>query len=117
MAQGKLARVIEGEVFDVAVDIRKNSLTFGQWIGARLSVKNNKQMWIPEGFAHGFITHSVTTQFLYKTTHYYSTEHERCIAWDDSTLVIDWQLTNIDTPSLSAKDKLGKLIGGAVVFK
>jgi dTDP-4-dehydrorhamnose 3,5-epimerase len=80
MAQGELVRVIEGEVFDVALDIRKNSPTFGQWVGERLSVKNNKQMWVPEGFAHGFITLSETAQFIYKTTNYYSPEHERCIA-------------------------------------
>jgi dTDP-4-dehydrorhamnose 3,5-epimerase len=87
MAQGKLVRVIEGEVFDVAVDNRKNSPTFGQLVGERLSVKNNKQMWIPEGFAHGFITLSDTAQFLYKTTNYYSPEHERCIAWDEVATV------------------------------
>jgi dTDP-4-dehydrorhamnose 3,5-epimerase len=116
MAQGKLVRVIEGEVFDVALDIRKNSPTFGQWVGERLSVKNNKQMWVPEGFAHGFITLSETAQFIYKTTNYYSPEHERCIAWDDPTLAIDWQLDNMGTHSLSAKDKVGKLIGDAEVF-
>jgi dTDP-4-dehydrorhamnose 3,5-epimerase len=116
MAQGKLVRVIEGEVFDVAVDIRKNSATFGQWVGERLSVKNNKQMWVPEGFAHGFITLSDTAQFLYKTTNYYSPEHERCIAWDDPALAIDWQLSHIDEPQLSEKDKIGKLLDAAEVF-
>ncbi|MGK0306177.1 MAG: dTDP-4-dehydrorhamnose 3,5-epimerase [Gammaproteobacteria bacterium] len=109
MAQGKLVRVIEGEVFDVAVDIRKNSTTFGQWVGERLSAKNNKQMWVPEGFAHGFITLSDTAQVLYKTTNYYSPEHERCIAWDDPTLAIEWQLSHVDEPLLSQKDNIGQL--------
>lgn len=113
MAQGKLVRVIEGEVFDVAVDIRKNSATYGQWVGEILSVKNNKQMWVPEGFAHGFITLSDTAQFLYKTTNYYSPEHERCIAWDDPALAIDWQLSHVDEPYLSEKDKIGKLLSDA----
>ena len=116
MAQGKVVRVIEGEVFDVAVDIRKNSSTFGQWVGERLSAQNNKQMWVPEGFAHGFITLSDTAQFLYKTTNYYSPEHERCIAWDDPALAIDWQLANIGIPSLSAKDKVGALAVDAELF-
>jgi dTDP-4-dehydrorhamnose 3,5-epimerase len=115
-AQGKLVRVVEGEALDIAVDIRKNSPTFGQWVGERLSAQNNKQMWVPEGFAHGFITLSDTAQFLYKTTNYYSPVHERCIAWDDPTLAIDWQLDNMGTHSLSAKDKVGKLIGDAEVF-
>jgi dTDP-4-dehydrorhamnose 3,5-epimerase len=116
MAQGKLVRVIEGEVFDVAVDIRKDSATFGQWVGERLSVKNNKQMWVPEGFAHGFITLSDTAQFLYKTTNYYSPEHERCIVWDDPALAIDWRLSLVDEPLLSEKDKIGKLLDAAEVF-
>jgi dTDP-4-dehydrorhamnose 3,5-epimerase len=115
MAQGKLVRVIEGEVFDVAVDIRKNSATFGQWVGERLSVKNNKQMWVPEGFAHGFITLSDTAQFLYKTTNYYSPEHERCIVWDDPALAIDWRLSLVDEPLLSEKDKIGKLLNVAEI--
>jgi dTDP-4-dehydrorhamnose 3,5-epimerase len=116
MAQGKLVRVIEGEVFDVAVDIRKNSPTFGQWVGGVLSAQNNNQIWIPEGFAHGFITLSGTAQFLYKTTNYYSPEHERCIAWDDPKLAIDWQLEAIGKPLLSEKDKTGKLLCDAAVF-
>jgi dTDP-4-dehydrorhamnose 3,5-epimerase len=117
MAQGKLVRVIEGEVFDVAVDIRKNSATFGQWVGERLSVKNNKQMWVPEGFAHGFITLSETAQFIYKTTNYYSPEHERCIAWDDPEIAVDWQLGDIDCPSLSAKDKMGLQLNDADIYE
>jgi dTDP-4-dehydrorhamnose 3,5-epimerase len=116
MAQGKLVRVIEGEVFDVAVDIRKNSATFGQWVGARLSAQNNKQIWIPEGFAHGFVTLSNTAQFLYKTTNYYSPEHEHCIAWDDPELSIDWQLGTLGQPLLSGKDNQGKLIRDAELF-
>ena len=110
MAQVKLVRVIEGEVFYVAVDIRKNSPTYGQWVGERLSAKNNKQMWVPEGFAHGFITLSDTAQFVYKTTNYYSPNHERCIAWDDPEMGIDWQLGFIGEPLLSDKEKTGKLL-------
>lgn len=107
MAQGKLVRVIEGEVLDVAVDIRKNSPTFGKWVGAKLSAENSRQLWVPEGFAHGFVTLSDTAQFLYKTTNYYAPELERCIAWDDPDLAINWQLGDINSPSLSAKDQLG----------
>jgi dTDP-4-dehydrorhamnose 3,5-epimerase len=106
MAQGKLVRVTQGEVFDVAVDIRKSSLTFGKWVGEILSAENAKQMWIPEGFAHGFITLSETAEFLYKTTNYYSPEHELCIAWDDKNLNVVWPV-DVD-PQLSAKDLLGK---------
>lgn len=105
MAQGKLVRVIQGKVFDVAVDIRKNSPTFGQHHSEILSAENNKQIWIPEGFAHGYLTLSDTSEFLYKTTNYYSPEHERCIAWDDNTINIMWPTEN--TPQLSDKDKLG----------
>lgn len=89
-AQGKLVRVVEGEVFDVAVDIRKSSPTFGQWVGEFLSAENKKQLWIPEGFAHGFLTLSNTADFLYKTTDYYSKEHERSIVWSDETINITW---------------------------
>ena len=89
-AQGKLVRVVEGEVFDVAVDIRKSSPTFGQWVGEFLSAENKKQLWIPEGFAHGFLTLSKTADFLYKTTDYYSKEHERSIFWNDETISITW---------------------------
>ena len=113
MAQGKLVRVTQGEVFDVAVDIRKNSPTFGQWVSANLSAENNKQMWIPEGFAHGFITLSETAEFLYKTTNYYSPEHERCIAWDDKTVNITWP-EGVEA-QLSAKDQLGNALKDAEV--
>ena len=102
-AQGKLVRVIQGEVFDVAVDIRKGSPTYGQWVAEILSADNKKQMWIPPGFAHGFLTLSDTAEFLYKTTDYWSPEHERAILWNDATLKIDWPLHGL-TPQLAAKD-------------
>ena len=89
-AQGKLVRVVQGEVFDIAVDIRKSSPNFGQWVGETLSAGNKKQIWIPEGFAHGFVALSETAEFLYKTTDYYAPECERCIRWDDPSLNIDW---------------------------
>lgn len=104
-AQGKLVRVVQGEVFDVAVDIRKHSPTFGQWAGAMLSAENKHQLWIPEGFAHGFLTLSDTAEFLYKTTDFYDPTSERCIAWNDRELGIHWPLTH--TPTLSAKDQQG----------
>lgn len=107
MAQGKLVRVVQGEVFDVAVDIRKNSPTFGQWVGEVLSAENAKQLWIPDGFAHGFITLSDTAEFLYKTTNYYSPDHERCIAWDDPAINIKWpNLGNVPV-NISDKDQRG----------
>lgn len=105
-AQGKLVRCVVGEVFDVAVDIRKNSQTFGKWVGVRLSAENKRQLWIPEGFAHGFLVLSAFAEFLYKTTNYYSTECERCILWNDPDLAIDWPAT--EPPVLSEKDLTGK---------
>ena len=102
-AQGKLVRVVAGEVFDVAVDIRKGSPTFGKWVAEILSAENKRQMWIPSGFAHGFLTLSETAEFLYKTTDYYSPQHERCIRWDDSAIEIDWPLAG--EPVLSGKDE------------
>ena len=102
-SQGKLVRVVQGEVFDVAVDIRKNSATFGQWVGETLSAENKKQLWIPEGFAHGFLTISETAQLLYKTTNFYSKKHEHSIRWDDPTINIKWPQSI--TPVLSEKDK------------
>lgn len=102
-AQGKLVRVVQGEVFDVAVDIRKGSSTYRQWVGEVLSADNKKQLWIPPGFAHGFLTLSDTAEFLYKTTDYWSPEHERAIIWNDETLDIQWPLNGM-TPTLAAKD-------------
>jgi dTDP-4-dehydrorhamnose 3,5-epimerase len=112
--QGKLVRVTRGEVFDVAVDIRKNSPTFGQWVGEILSAENKKQLWVPEGFAHGFLTLSDTAEFLYKTTDYYSPEFERCIRWDDNEVDIDWPIQVL--PLVSEKDRVGSEINSAEVF-
>lgn len=103
--QGKLVRVIAGEIFDVAVDIRRDSATFGQWVGAMLSAGNRRQLWVPEGFAHGFLVLSDVAEVLYKTTDFYAPEHERCIRWNDPDLDIDWPL-NME-PVLSAKDRAG----------
>jgi dTDP-4-dehydrorhamnose 3,5-epimerase len=104
--QGKLVRVISGKVFDVAVDIRRSSATFGHWVGAILSADDNRQMWIPPGFAHGFLVLADATEFLYKTTDYYAPEHERCIRWDDADLAIDWPIEGLDL-CLSDKDQQG----------
>ena len=110
-AQGKLVRVTQGEVFDVAVDIRKDSPTYGKWVAEILSSENKKQLWIPEGFAHGFLTLSDTAELIYKTTNYYSPELDRCIRWDDPLLKIDWP---IDTqPLLSAKDSSAEYLADA----
>lgn len=113
-AQGKLVRVIAGEVYDVAVDLRKGSAQFGKWVGATLSAENHRQMWIPPGFAHGFLVMSDKAEFLYKTTDYWAPEHERCLMWNDPDVGIDWPL--MDAPILSAKDQLGKRIGVAETF-
>jgi dTDP-4-dehydrorhamnose 3,5-epimerase len=112
--QGKLVRVTKGEVFDVAVDLRKNSKTFGQWAGVHLSAENKKQLWVPEGFAHGFVVLSDTAEFLYKTTDYYAPEHERCILWNDPALGIQWPVNT--EPTLSAKDQAGLELQHAQVF-
>lgn len=111
-AQGKLVRVVQGEVFDVAVDIRKGSPTFGQWVGEILSAENKRQLWIPAGLAHGFVVLSETAEFLYKTTDYYAPVHERCIAWNDSELAITWPIDG--EPLLSAKDVAGMSFRQAV---
>jgi dTDP-4-dehydrorhamnose 3,5-epimerase len=114
-AQGKLVRCTRGAVWDVAVDIRKSSPTFGQWAGAELTEDNHKQLWIPPGFAHGFIVLSDSADFLYKTTAYYAPTHDRCIAWNDSQLAIDWPATCM-APQLSAKDAAGTRLAYADVF-
>ncbi|GJB03934.1 dTDP-4-dehydrorhamnose 3,5-epimerase [Aeromonas caviae] len=113
-AQGKLVRCVAGEVFDVAVDIRKSSPTFGQWVGVHLSGDNKRQLWIPEGFAHGFVTLSDSAEFLYKTTDYYHPESEACIIWNDSDLNIAWPF--ISDISLSGKDSSGKNFKNASYF-
>lgn len=105
-AQGKLVRVVAGEVFDVVADVRPESPTYGKWVGEILSAQNQRQMWVPPGLAHGFLVLSESAEFLYKTTDYYAPEFERCIAWNDKKLNIDWPLSGA-TPSLSAKDALG----------
>lgn len=112
--QGKLVRVVEGEVFDVAVDIRRSSSTFGKWVGAYLSAENKHQLWVPEGFAHGFVVLSETAEFLYKTTDYYEPTYERSILWSDPDLDIHWPLA--ERPALSSKDQQGALLAHAEVF-
>lgn len=113
--QGKLVRVLSGEVFDVAVDLRKNSPHFGRWVGEVISADNKKQLWIPEGFAHGFVVLSDVAEFLYKTTDYWSSRHERCIAWDDADLAIDWPIQ--DGPVISEKDAHGAGFESAEVYR
>ena len=112
--QGKLVRVVRGAVFDVAVDIRKGSSTFGKWVGMELSEENRKQLWIPVGFAHGFLVTSESADFLYKTTDYYAPAHERCIAWNDPSIGILWPADAV--PQLSPKDMLGESLANVEVF-
>jgi dTDP-4-dehydrorhamnose 3,5-epimerase len=112
--QGKLVRVVRGSVFDVAVDLRQSSPTFGQWVGTILSAENNQQMWVPEGFGHGFVVLSAEAEFLYKTTDYYAPEHERCIMWNDPDLGIDWGISA--PPLLSEKDQKGMRFSKAEVY-
>ncbi|RYF08662.1 MAG: dTDP-4-dehydrorhamnose 3,5-epimerase [Comamonadaceae bacterium] len=112
--QGKLVRVVRGAVFDVAVDLRRASATFGQWVGAELTEDNQHQLWVPPGFAHGFVVLSDSADFLYKTTDYYAPQYERCIAWNDPDLAIDWRLDG--EPSLSAKDAQGVALAAAEIF-
>lgn len=113
-AQGKLVRVVQGEVLDVAVDLRRSSPTFGRWVGERLSADNKKQMWVPPGFAHGFVVLSETAEFLYKTTDYWYPEHERSLLWSDPALGIDWQLTA--APLLAAKDAAAPVLAQTEVY-
>jgi len=112
--QGKLVRVVEGEVFDVAVDLRRSSPTFGRWVGERLSADNHKQLWVPPGFAHGFVVLSESAEFLYKTTDYWFPEHERSLLWSDPAVGIDWPIDG--PPLLAAKDAAGKRLGEADCF-
>lgn len=113
-AQGKLVRVTHGEVFDVAVDLRRSSANFGKWVGVHLSASNRAQLWVPEGFAHGFVVLSESAEFLYKTTDYWAPEHERSVAWDDPDLAIDWPIS--EAPTLSAKDVNAPRLMDAEVF-
>lgn len=114
--QGKLVRVTSGKVFDVAVDLRRSSPTFGQWVGAELSDENHRMMWVPPGFAHGFYVMSESADFIYKCTDLYAPQHERCIRWDDPTLAIEWPLVDGQFPLVSAKDADGKYWQDAEVF-
>ncbi|MGZ5544758.1 MAG: dTDP-4-dehydrorhamnose 3,5-epimerase [Limisphaerales bacterium] len=114
-AQGKLVRVVQGRVFDAAVDLRKSSATFGQWVGQILSADNHKQLWVPPGFAHGFVVLSETADFLYKSTDYWYPEHERSLLWDDPMLKIEWPIDF--SPQLAAKDAAGKLFSEADLFE
>ena len=112
--QGKLVRVTEGAVFDVAVDLRKSSPTFGKWVGETLSAENKRQLWVPEGFGHGFLVLSESAEFLYKTTDYWAPQFERCIAWNDATVGVVWPL--VEQPLLSAKDAVGHTLAFAQLF-
>lgn len=113
-AQGKLVRCVQGRVFDVAVDLRRGSATFGRWVGQELSEQNKLELWVPPGFAHGFVVLSESADFLYKTTDYYAPDHERCIAWNDAELGIEWPIDG--EPILSDKDRLGARLSEAEVF-
>lgn len=114
--QGKLVRVVVGAVFDVAVDLRRSSATFGCWVGEILSAENKKQLWVPPGFAHGFLTLSDTAEFLYKTTDYWHQQYERCIAWNDPHIGIEWPIEQGSQPMLSTKDAAGLSLLQAEVF-
>ncbi|MCZ2126856.1 MAG: dTDP-4-dehydrorhamnose 3,5-epimerase [Anaerolineales bacterium] len=115
-AQGKLVRVVSGEIFDVAVDIRRSSPTFGQWVGATLSAENRHQLWIPAGFAHGFYVTSERAEVLYKVTDYYAPEWERSILWNDPQIGVDWRIPADASPVLSPKDEAGKKLADAELF-
>lgn len=116
--QGKLVRVVAGEVFDVAVDLRRQSPHFGQWYGTRLSAENQHMLWVPPGFAHGFLVLSEAADFLYKTTDYYAPQHERCVLWNDPDIGIQWPaLAGLEAPLLSAKDAQGASLHAAEVYE
>lgn len=115
--QGKLVRVTVGEVFDVAVDLRRGSATFGRWVGERLSAENKRMLWVPPGFAHGFLVFSEAAEFQYKCTDFYAPEHERCIRWDDPDLAIDWPLPGGRVPLVSEKDAAGAPFARAEVYR
>ncbi|QIE90343.1 dTDP-4-dehydrorhamnose 3,5-epimerase [Pseudomonas nitroreducens] len=116
--QGKLVRVVNGEVLDVAVDMRRSSPTFGKWVSALLSAENKQQLWVPEGFAHGFVVLTESTDFLYKTTDYYAPQYERCLVWNDAEVGVDWLLDRLEgiAPQLSAKDQVGKVFTEAEYY-
>jgi dTDP-4-dehydrorhamnose 3,5-epimerase len=114
--QGKLVRVVRGAVFDVAVDLRRSSPSFGRWVGVELSEDNHRQLWVPPGFAHGFYVMSESADFVYKCTELYAPEHERCLRWDDPALAITWPLRDGAAPLLSAKDATGRLLRDAEVY-
>lgn len=114
--QGKLVRVVSGAVFDVAVDLRRSSPTFGRWVGAELSADNHRQLWIPPGFGHGFLVRSDLADFLYKATDYWVAEHDRAVRWNDSTLAVDWPLADCAPPIVSAKDAAAPPLLSAEVF-
>ena len=114
--QGKLVRVVSGAVFDVAVDIRRSSVTFGKWVGVELSEQNQRQLWVPEGFAHGFLVLTETADFLYKTTDYYAPAYERSVMWNDPAIGIDWPDVSVAV-QLSAKDQASVVLAGAAVFE
>lgn len=118
-AQGKLVRVVQGEVFDIAVDLRKSSPTFGKWVGETLSAENKRMLWVPEGFGHAFLVLSESAEFLYKTTDYYAPDAERCIIWNDPSLAIDWPLSRLDgvAVQLSGKDSQGRRFTDADVYQ
>jgi dTDP-4-dehydrorhamnose 3,5-epimerase len=112
-AQGKLVRVVSGAVYDVAVDLRRSSKTFGRWVGVHLSEENQRMFWVPPGFAHGFVTTSERAIFLYKTTDYYAPQHERTLAWNDASVAINWP---VSSPIVSAKDAIGKSLIDADLY-
>lgn len=116
--QGKLVRVVRGAVFDVAVDLRRSSMTFGKWVGTELSEENHRELWVPPGFAHGFLVLSEHADFLYKTTDYYAPEYERCVSWNDRRVGIEWPLAlaGVAEPRLSAKDCTGTALADAELF-